>query len=54
MHPNVYSSAIYNIHATETQQMAINRLKNKLYINTQWNITQPLKRVKYFHFQQHQ
>ena len=34
MHPNVYSSTIYNIHAIETWQVSINRLKKKLYINT--------------------
>ena len=46
MHPSVRCSTIYNSQDVEASKMSINRGLDKedvVYVQTQWNITQPKK-----------
>ena len=55
MHPDVlYSSIIYKSEVMEAAQVSINSRMGKadaVYIQIQWNITQPSKRMKSCHLQ---
>ena len=55
MHFNVHCSTVYKSQDKEATQMSINRETDKdvvcihthTHTHTQWNITQPVKRMKY-------
>ena len=55
MQPNVHSHIIYNNQDIEVILMFTDKWidKDVAYRYRQWNITQPLKRMKYYHLQLH-